>query len=42
MYDRHYKQPKEFPENKFKQWFKKSRKLRDTYNDEQIEEFKIK
>ena len=41
MYGRHYKHPKEFPEKKFKQWSKKAIKLRDRFNDSQIEEFKI-
>lgn len=40
MYGRHYKQPKEFSEKKFKQWSKKAIKLRDSFNDNQIEEFK--
>ena len=40
MYGRHYKHPKEFPEKKFKQWSKKAVKLRDSFNDSQIKEFK--
>ena len=40
MYGRHYKHPKEFTEKKFKQWSKKAIKLRDSFNDNQIEEFK--
>ncbi len=40
MYGRHYKHPKEFTEKKFKQWSKKAVKLRDSFNDSQIEEFK--
>lgn len=32
---------KEFKESKFKEWSIKARKLRDTYTDEQIEEFKV-
>ena len=40
MYGRHYKHPKEFPEKKFKQWSKKAIKLRDSFNDSQIEKFK--
>ena len=40
MYGRHYKHPKEFKENKFKEWSKKAIKLRDSFNDNQIEEFK--
>ena len=31
---------KEFTEKKFKQWSKKAVKLRDSFNDSQIEEFK--
>lgn len=41
MYGRHYKHPKEFSEKKFKQWSKSSIELRNSYNDIQIEEFKI-
>ena len=41
IYGRHYKHPKEFTEKKFKQWSKKAIELRDSYNDSQIEEFKI-
>lgn len=41
MYGRHYKHPKGFTEKKFKQWSKKAIKLRDSYGDSQIEEFKI-
>ena len=41
MYGRHYKHPKEFPEKKFKQWSKKAIKLRDSYDDSQIDEFKV-
>ena len=41
MYGRHYKHPKEFTEKKFKQWSKKAIELRDSFNDSQIEEFKI-
>lgn len=40
IYGRHYKHPKEFTEKKFKQWSKKAVKLRDSFNDSQIEEFK--
>lgn len=40
MYGRHYKHPKEFTEKEFKQWSKKAVKLRDSFNDSQIEEFK--
>ena len=41
IYARHYKHPKEFSEKKFKQWSKKATQLRDSYDDSQIEEFKI-
>lgn len=41
MYGRHYKHPKEFSEKKFKQWSKSAIELRNSYNDIQIEEFKI-
>ena len=41
IYGRHYKHPKKFTEKKFKQWSKKAIELRDSYNDSQIEEFKI-
>ena len=41
MYGRHYNHSKEFSENKFKQWSKKAIKLRDIYDDSQIEKFKI-
>lgn len=41
MYGRHYKHPKKFTEKQFKQWSKKAIKLRDSFNDNQIEEFKI-
>lgn len=41
IYGRHYSHPKKFTEKQFKQWSKKAIKLRDSYNDSQIEEFKI-
>ncbi len=41
IYGRHYSHPKKFTEEQFKQWSKKAIKLRDSYNDSQIEEFKI-
>lgn len=41
MYGRHYKHPKSFTEKQFKQWSKKAVKLRNSYDDSQIEEFKI-
>ncbi|MFR1441541.1 MAG: DUF6076 domain-containing protein [Clostridia bacterium] len=37
----HYTHTKEFKEKKFKEWSKKARQLRDSYTDEQIEEFKV-
>ena len=37
----HYTHTREFKEKKFKEWSKKARQLRDSYTDEQIEEFKI-
>lgn len=42
IHGRHYNHPKDFKEKRFKEWSKKIRKLRDTYSDEEIEEFKIK
>ena len=41
MHRAHYSHTKEFKEKKFKEWSKKARKLRDSYNDEQLEDFKI-
>ncbi len=41
MHRAHYSHTKEFKEKKFKEWSKKARELRDTYTDEQIEEFKV-
>lgn len=41
MHRVHYSHTKEFKEKKFKEWSKKARELRDTYTDEQIEEFKV-
>lgn len=41
MHSLHYKHSKEFKEKKFKEWSKKARELRNSYNDEQLEEFKI-
>ena len=40
MHGLHYNHTKEFSEKKFKEWSKKAHKLKDTYTDEQIEEFK--
>lgn len=40
IYGRHYSHPKKFTEKQFKQWSKKAIKLRDSFNDSQIEEFK--
>lgn len=42
MHGLHYNHQKKFTENKFKEWSKKASKLRDTYTDAQIEEFKNK
>ena len=42
MHGLHYNHQKKFTENNFKEWSKKASKLRDTYTDEQIEEFKNK
>ena len=41
MYGRHYNHPKNFKEKQFKEWSKKAIALRDSYDDSQIEEFKI-
>lgn len=41
MHGLHYNHIKEFKEKQFKEWSKKARELRDSYIDEQIEEFKI-
>ena len=41
MHGLHYKHTKEFKEKQFKEWSKKARDLRDTYNDTQLEDFKI-
>ena len=41
MHGLHYNHQKKFTEKKFKEWSKKASKLRDSYTDEQIEEFKI-
>lgn len=41
MYGLHYNHTKEFKEKQFKEWSEKARNLRDTYNDSQIEEFKV-
>lgn len=37
----HYNHQKKFTEKKFKEWSKKARELRDSYNDSQIENFRI-
>lgn len=42
MHGLHYNHAKEFKEKQFKEWSQKARKLRDSYTDEQIENFKIK
>ncbi len=41
MHGRHYNHTKEFKEKQFKEWSKKVRKLRNSYNNSQIKEFKI-
>ena len=41
MHGLHYNHIKAFKEKQFKQWSQKARELRDSYTDEQIEEFKI-
>ena len=41
MHGLHYNHTKEFKEKQFKEWSKKARELRDTYNDEQLEDFKL-
>lgn len=41
MYGLHYNHTKEFKEKQFKEWSEKARELRDSYMDNQIEEFKI-
>ena len=41
MYDIHYNHPKEFNEEQFKELSKKAVKIRNSYDDSQIEEFKI-
>lgn len=41
MHGLHYNHQKKFTEKKFKEWSKKARKLRDNFNDNQLEEFKI-
>ena len=42
MHGLHYNHTKEFSEKKFKEWSKKAHKLKDTYTDEQVQEFKTK
>ena len=41
MHGLHYNHTKEFKEKQFKEWSQKARQLRDSYMDNQIEEFKI-
>ena len=41
MHGLHYNHTKEFTEKKFKEWSKKAHKLKDNYNDNQLENFKI-
>lgn len=42
MHGLHYNHTKEFKEKQFKKWSEKARKLRDTYTNEQIEDFKMR
>lgn len=42
MHGLHYNHTKEFSEKKFKEWSKKAHKLKDSYTDEQVQEFKTK
>ena len=41
MHGLHYNHMDKFTEKKFKEWCKKSKKLRSTYTDKQFEEFSI-
>lgn len=41
MHGLHYNHTKVFKEKQFKEWSKKARELRNNYNDEKLEEFKI-
>lgn len=41
MHGLHYNHQKEFKEKQFKEWSQKARELRDSYMNNQIEEFKI-
>lgn len=41
MHGLHYNHTKEFKEAKFMKWSEKARELRNTYTNEQIEEFKV-
>lgn len=41
MHGLHYNHTKEFKEKQFKDWSERARRLRDTYTDEHLEEFKI-
>ena len=40
MYGLHYNHPKTFKEKKFKEWSKKANLLKNSYSDNQIDEFK--
>ena len=40
MHGLHYNHTKVFKEKQFKEWSEKARKLRNSYTDEQLEEFK--
>lgn len=41
MHGLHYNHTKEFKEKQFKEWSEKARELRDTYTDDQIEDFRM-
>lgn len=41
MHGLHYNHQKEFKEKQFKEWSQKARELRDSYADNQIEEFRL-
>ena len=40
MHELHYNHIKIFKEKQFKEWAKKARELRDSYTNEQLENFK--
>ena len=41
VYGLHYNHPKKFSDAKFEKWSKKAKELRNSYDDSQIEEFKM-